>query len=185
MRRTNRKLSGPSLERFLLRFFRAQPGIDGTTADRLTRAASGLFASVRVRRVALRPPSRDDNGQTSLKQQEEPASSTPKATTPDPRYAKIAASLNERQPASAPPPPAPFDPYAFGLVPTYQRQGAEGLRTKLADITELDNLRKLARAQQIILPLELRSGESEIDAVREGIVTAVEKRIADRRAAAG
>ena len=80
---------------------------------------------------------------------------------------------------------AAFDPYAFGLLPTYQREGASGLLAKLASITSMDNLRKMARAQQVSLPAELRSPDADIDAVRTAIVEAVGKRIANRRAAAG
>ena len=80
---------------------------------------------------------------------------------------------------------APFDPYAIGLVPIYQREGAEGLSEKLAAIGSLDNLRKMARSQQVALPAELRGSDADIEAVRAAIVSAVGKRIANRRAAAG
>jgi len=43
----------------------------------------------------------------------------------------------------------------------------------------------MAKAQQIVLPQELRSGDVSADAVRAGIAEAVAKRIKDRRAAAG
>jgi hypothetical protein len=82
-------------------------------------------------------------------------------------------------------PVASFDPYIFGLVPVYQRQGPDGLLERLGEIKRVDHLRKMARAQQIVLPAELRSGDVPAEAIRSGIVIAVGKRIADRRAAAG
>lgn len=190
MRRTNRKLSGPGLKRFLQHFFRSQPGVDAALAERLVATSAALFASVRVRRTArpsARPAAPVGNGLADqavgnvLPDQ-------PAPTSPDPRYAKIAASLHGQelaaQPSAPPTEPAAFDPYAIGLVPTYQRQGPDGLRAKLAGIADVGDLRKMARAQQIVLPIELRAGEADADAVRDGIVAAVAKRIADRRAAA-
>ncbi len=182
MRRTNRKLSGPRLKRFLQHFFRSQPGVDAALAERLVATSAALFASVRVRRTAR--PSAPPAAPVGSALPDQPA-----PTAPDPRYAKIAASLHGQEraaPSSAPPAePAAFDPYSIGLVPTYQRQGPDGLRAKLAGIADVGDLRKMARAQQIVLPIELRAGEADADAVRDGIVAAVEKRIADRRAAAG
>ena len=57
--------------------------------------------------------------------------------------------------------------------------------TKLTTVESADHLRKMARAQQIALPSELRSGEIALEVLREAIAAAVEKRIANRRAAAG
>jgi hypothetical protein len=70
-------------------------------------------------------------------------------------------------------------------VPTFQREGRDGLINRLADIASADNLRKMARAQQIVLPEPLRATDVALDALRAGIADAVAKRVADRRAAAG
>jgi hypothetical protein len=91
----------------------------------------------------------------------------------------------EAQPQSQAAAADAFDPYAIGLIPTFQREGAEGLLSKLISVSSIDNLRKMARSQQISLPTELRGADAEIEAIRAAIVAAVEKRIADRRAAAG
>ena len=77
------------------------------------------------------------------------------------------------------------DPYAIGLVPTFEREGANGLMRKLAAIASPDELRRMARAQHVALPPDLRRPEAEPDAIRAAIVAAVEKRITNRRAAAG
>ena len=78
-----------------------------------------------------------------------------------------------------------FDAYAIGLVPTFQREGRDGLIGKLAAVKSVDNLRQMARAQQIVLPEPMRQGVVALDALRATIADAVAKRIADRRAAAG
>lgn len=78
-----------------------------------------------------------------------------------------------------------FDPFAFGIIPTLQREGEEGLRAHLAEIANIDHLRETAKAQQIVLPRELRKGDIPAETIRDAIVTAAIKRIADRRTAAG
>lgn len=74
------------------------------------------------------------------------------------------------------------DPYAFGLVPVFKREGAKGLSAKLATIGSADHLRAMAKAQQIVLPRELRFGPADAATLRTAILEAVEKRVADRRA---
>ena len=56
---------------------------------------------------------------------------------------------------------------------------------RLAEVSSPEHLRKMARAQQVALPADLRKAGADADAIREAIVKAVAKRIADRRAAAG
>lgn len=192
MKRTTKKLSGIGLELFLRRFYRSYSGIDDTLARRLSQDGAKTFASVRLRRMAWRDwrPNQDPVGGPDNN-----------ATNPPPERAAEPPAPAGQAPAAVPAPGAleqpaapaatqisgdvPFDPYAIGLVPTYQREGADGLSAKLADITSLDNLRKTARSQQIALPAELRGDDADIEAVRTAIVSAVGKRIANRRAAAG
>lgn len=77
------------------------------------------------------------------------------------------------------------DPYSFGSVPIYQPEGREGLIEKLSTVSQADHLRKMACAQQILLPATLQSGDIDTGEFRKAITVAVEKRIANRRAAAG
>lgn len=165
-----KKLSGPALERYLKRFFAAEPGLSGEVAQRLAQRASAAFSSVRVR--------------ASLSIATTPAVPKPGAPPPSATIAK----------PSTPEPPAPpqaaddagdFDAYAIGLVPTFQREGRDGLIAKLGSVTSAANLRKMARAQQIVLPEAMRGDGASIDELRLAIADAVAKRIADRRAAAG
>ncbi len=172
------KLSGHAKDRFIERFYAEEADLDDAVRRRLTMRSKSVFTSLRVRKAAL----------------------CRKSTVVQPKPAegrKIIAAAPSVQPQVPPPAPTPvptaapsafegaFDAYGIGLVPVFQREGAEGLLAKLAGVPRLDHLRAMAKAQQIVLPQDLRSGEATADAVRAGIVEAVAKRIKDRRAAAG
>ena len=174
-----KKLSGPSLNRFFKRFFQAQPGIDAQTAERLTDISVRTFSSVRIRRIVWRQVHGSAQRRSVRRAPEATAANPAPATAPDSEPENVMPAALEQAPVAA------FDPYGFGLVPVFQREGRDGLLTKLAGIESTDNLRKMARAQQIALPAELRSGDIALDTLREAIAAAVEKRIANRRAAAG
>ncbi len=154
-----KKLAGPALDRYLRRFFTAEPGLPMTLAQSLAARANATFSSLRVR---------------ALPTAEVSAASLPTAPAPA-----------DSEPPAPFAPPASFDPYAIGLVPTFQREGRDGLIAKLASIMTADQLRKMARAQQVVLPDALRQGDVEAPALRAAIADAVAKRIADRKAAAG
>ena len=168
------KLSGHAKDRFIERFFAEEAGLDDALRRRLVLRSKGAFTSLRVRKallsrkIAIVPSAPEDARKV-------PAVSTPmQAPTPVP----VAV-------ASEPAADVAFDAYAIGLVPVFQREGAEGLIAKLAGVSRVDHLRAMAKAQQIVLPQELRSGDATAEAVRAGIAEAVGKRIKDRRAAAG
>jgi len=81
--------------------------------------------------------------------------------------------------------PAPdgvFDPFVFGLVPVFKREGAEGLSARLNGIGDIESLRAMAKAQQIVLPREVRRGATSLEAVRSAILAAVDQRVSDRKA---
>lgn len=93
-----------------------------------------------------------------------------------PRAPRVAAGVTPR---------APFDPFAIGLVPVFQREGRAGLLAQLSEIADAGHLRQMARAQQIALDEGMGSGAAPTDELCRAIADAVERRIADRRAAAG
>ena len=169
------KLSGHSKDRFLERFFAEEAGLDPDAAKRLVARGKATFTSLRVRKIAVYPARKP----AKVAVQVQPRAATRPASTVPPSSASPAEAL----------PPAPssaaFDAYAFGLVPTFQREGRAGLIGKLEAVGNVDHLRQMAKAQQIVLPKELRSGNVALDVVRGAIADAVAKRIADRKAAAG
>lgn len=77
---------------------------------------------------------------------------------------------------------AAFDPFVFGLVPVFKREGEDGLRGRLQSISSADDLRAMAKSQQIILPKNIRRGEVDADVVRGAIIDAVAQRVSDRKA---
>jgi hypothetical protein len=171
MKRTTVRLSGHSKDRFLERFFSEEAGLDPEVAARLAARSKKTFAGLIVRKAAV-----------MRRRRVRVAGASPeKSNLQLPRSEVVTAA----QAHAAGIPTADFDPYAFGLVPVYQREGREGLLAKLGSIECLDQLRQMAKAQQIVLPQSLRMGDAALDSVRVAIAEAVAKRIADRRAAAG
>lgn len=184
MKRTTKKLAGKPLEHFLRRFFLSQPEIDEKTAEALARAGHDAFSSVRVKALSLarcrRPVSAISPGRNERAPRKPDTAGIAKPAQSPAPPAPATPSSSEQPETSA-----PFDPYAIGLVPIFQREGADGLMKRLAEVASPDHLRKMARAQQVALPSELRKEGADAAAIRDAIVKAVAKRIADRRAAAG
>jgi hypothetical protein len=88
-------------------------------------------------------------------------------------------------PGAAPEPTAPpaaaFDPFSPNVIVVVRKSGREAALVALAGIESLDHLRLLAREQRLTVPAEMSSSED----LRAAIVTAAERRIANRVAAAG
>lgn len=147
-------------------------------AAEATDFATGLEADAPSKTPAKRPK------QKSSQKQAPPAAPVPQIQAPEIQAPEIQAPEIQASEANASATAEAFDPYAFGLIPIYQREGGAALRTKLDTIASVDHLRKMARAQQIGLPANIRRGEVSPETVRDAIMSAVEKRIADRRAAA-
>lgn len=185
MKENTVKLSGHSKDRFLERFFAEESGLEPEVRQRLTTRARSAFTSLRVRKAVL--AAQRSPGVVRTPQPPSPvAPRMPQASTPPP--APDAAATTAPAPIAAPPSPpasADSDPFAVKLVPVFQREGREGLLVQLAAISDVEHLRRIAKAQQIVLPQTLRSGDAAPDTVREAIADAVARRIADRRAAAG
>lgn len=181
MKRTTKKLSGAAKDRFFTAFFAGEGGLDQADARELARRTARAVASIRVHRTQW----------TTLRQQlvqnHRVIDTHSKTTTGDnPDSAPAQARTPQDVVSNLPTPVAApaFDPYVFGLVPVYQREGADGLLARLETITSIDHLRQMARTQQIALSPDLRTGSVEPPPLRQAIVEAVARRIADRRAAA-
>ncbi|MEQ8825298.1 MAG: hypothetical protein RIC14_13090 [Filomicrobium sp.] len=172
-KKTTRKLTGIAKERFF----------DNVSVEEAKR----IVTSLRVRNDAY-PVSR------ALQKRGVGRSKPTTDTAPAPKSvaAETRPATPPPKPAPTPPSPAPaapeavegegFDAFQFGLVPIFKREGAEGLRAKLDGIPSVDNLREMAKAQQIILPREIRRGEVDVQTVRTAILDAVEQRVTDRKA---
>ncbi|MGE0626503.1 MAG: hypothetical protein AB7O43_01665 [Hyphomicrobiaceae bacterium] len=176
MKRTTRKLSGHTKDRFLERFFAAEDGLAKELAERLAARSKATFTSVRIRRGALSQP-----GRLRSRMKVKPAGDATGVREPDASDHAAQTSAPDVKPETR----APFDPYSIGLVPVFQREGRDGLIGRLTAVSTAGHLRQLAKAQQIVLPQDMRSGDVDLSELRAAIADAVARRIADRRAAAG
>ena len=75
---------------------------------------------------------------------------------------------------------APFDPYSPNVVVVVRTAGRERALAALSRIDRVEHLRLLAREQQ----LSIEAGIESAADIRAAIVSAAERRIANRRAAA-
>lgn len=178
MKKSEKELSGRRLHRFFMRFFEAQADVDPAAAERMGGDLAAMLTAVSLRQQGLASVARRRRVRCGDARREEqnPAFAAPPA---------VEAMKPLAQAAPAATAEVTFNPYAFGLIPIFVREGPDALMQRLNAIHCLDHLRKIARAQQIALPAEFRNGEAAADDVRSAIVAAVRKRIADRRAAAG
>ena len=210
MTRATKQLTRNKKDKFFKHFFAEENQLAPDLAEHLAKKSSETFSSVRVRESAF---DAFRAAETSAKKPRPVPNSEPPRKSKPVRAESVAAEAGKPAktpahqekltgskgvpPASEPQiatpsptpvaaePAAPFDAYSIGLVPTCQREGREGLMAKLRDIASTDNLREMARLQRIVIPSELRKGEAEPQAVREAIVSAVAKSIADKKTAAG
>lgn len=74
----------------------------------------------------------------------------------------------------------PFDPFTPNVILLLRTSGRDAVLAALRTISA-DNLRSLAREQQLSIGGDL----STADEIREAVVTAAERRVANRKAAAG
>ncbi len=73
-----------------------------------------------------------------------------------------------------------FNPYRFSALVTLAKHGREGLMTRLQEIKSAESLRAFAEAQHVPVAASVK----RTDDIRKAIVAGVERRLADRKAAA-
>lgn len=184
-KKTTRKLSGPSKDHFFDRFFGDDKSLAEETAQRLSQRSKAVFTSVRVRKPAWL--SRHEPGRRITAKPAIDAAAPESAPAKQSQAPKPAKPVEPRAPSASPTTTASdaqsaFDPFIFGLVPTFKREGAEGIRAKLKEVDRIDNLRSMAKAQQIILPKEICRDEVKVDNPRKAVLAAVEQSVSDRKA---
>lgn len=189
MKRTTNRLAGARLTRFLRAYFASLEEMDPKAAERTADACGQILASARVRQSAVgRVIANQRTARTRAPlpkaPQTAPETATGTETGTETGTTKLSPHQQEHAAPVEQPTPGAFDPYAFGLVPLFQTEGADAVRTKLDAVASVEQLRALARAQKIGLPVDIRRGDVDAPTVRDAIVRGVEKRIADRRAAA-
>lgn len=159
MSKTTRTLSGAAKNSFLKGVVKSALGEDHQARERLMAELTAAIASLRVRVEAERGRKTKAAGQRA---QPQPAT----ARTP------------EQSPVEAAP-AEPFDPYSPNVIVVIRTRGRDAALAALASITTEQNLRLLAREQQLGLPKDPMS----LPEIRDAIVAAGERRIANRLAA--
>lgn len=170
MTRKTKALSGAAQDAYFRRVLKTYPGLGEDARDRLVRQLRREIAQVRVR-----PGARAEA--EAAKTQAHASASTPVVDGAQPP-----AQAPTAEPVAAPAAPAPaFDPFAPNVIVVLRTSGRAAALAALAAIADADNLRLLAREQRLSIGDDVRT-TAEIGAA---IVAAAERRIANRRAAAG
>ncbi len=90
------------------------------------------------------------------------------------------ASINPKTPPPPAAPAPPFDPFSPNVIVVVRTSGRDAALAALGGIDSIDNLRLLAREQRLTVSADL----SSVEELRVAIVTAAERRVANRIAAA-
>jgi hypothetical protein len=176
MRKKTKALSGASQDAYFRRVLKANPNLSAGERDQLVRKLRQEVAQLRVRLE----PRRESDPLPDAAASPKPAAATAR---PPPTIASEApAQLSQPSlPISAPILAAePFDPFSPNIVVVVRKSGRAAALAALDAIDSVDNLRLLAREQRLSVGADLLSAAD----VRAAIVTAAERRIANRMAAA-
>jgi hypothetical protein len=150
-KKNTKALSGAAKDAFLRRTLKDEEALADDVRARLTRRLQETIASLRVR--------------TGVEDDDAPE----------------LAGVDQPQAVASPEVAPAFDPYSPNVIVVIRKIGRESALNQLMGIESLDNLRLLAREQQLSIDQELQS----VADIREAIVCAAERRIANRKAAAG
>ncbi len=186
MAKSVKSLIGSEKDAYLRRVLSAEPGLPPATATRIARKLERDLTRVWVRSAAL--DSADDRRpDVGLKPTADlKVDATPKLSGSTQSKLKVggAAARGTVRSASASTVPAltsgeEFDPFSPNVIVVLRKSGRERALEALAAISETDHLRLLAREQQLGIAQDLETA----DEIRIAIVTAAERRVANRRAA--
>lgn len=180
MTRKTKALSGASQDAYFRRVLKTYLDLPEDARERIVRQLRTEIAQLRVR----------TNAREAAAEAHEAASGTPSPPDAQPDISTLAESPAPAQsePASSPPAPielphtaAPFDPFAINVIVVLRTAGKDAALEALNAVADTENLRLLAREQRLSVDEDLATPE----ALSAAIVAAAERRIANRRAAAG
>ena len=171
MRKKTKALSGASQDAYFRRVLKAHPDLSVEERDRLLQRLRQEVAQLRVRVQPRREPETELPAVSAEVQQ----AAVPEPGPPAPDLA-IPAIVPDPPVVSAP----PFDPFSPNIVVVVRKSGRNAALAALDAIDSADNLRLLAREQRLTVGADASSAEE----LRAAIVTAAERRIANRMAAA-
>lgn len=163
MTRKTKALSGASQDAYFRRVLKTYPNISEDARERIVRQLRGEIAQLRVR-----PGAREAATAAETDGAVAPQKSVPEVVTAPPSPPAQRAA-------------APFDPFAVNVIVVLRTAGKQAALDALNAVGDADNLKLLAREQQLSVDADLAS-PAELSAA---IVAAAERRVANRRAAAG
>jgi hypothetical protein len=165
MQKKTRALSGASQDAYFRRVFKAYPNLSADERERLVRRLRQEIAQLRLRRSA--------RGEAETPAAEAPAPE-PAAAPERPKASTVPAASVPVQVST------PFDPFSPNIIVVVRTAGRAAALAALTTIDNPDNLRLLAREQRLTVAGDAASAAD----LRIAIVTAAERRIANRMAAA-
>lgn len=176
---TTRKLTGRAKDNFFESGMTPEEAKAAVTSLQVRKELWPVSRDLRPKKPkTAAPPAASKTGRQAAPAKPQPAPEPTKAKAP-----RAQGPQKETQAQTAGAPAAgSFDPFVFGLVPVFKREGVDGLATRLGEIDDVENLRAMAKAQQIVLPRDVRRGDAPIEAVRTAVLAAVEQRVTDRKA---
>lgn len=170
MAKGSKPLWGSSKDAYFRRMLRAESSVDAETFERLMGRVQAEVVQVRLREV---PDAEVRSSATGFVEPvAEPELSGDAASTIDESERGCLEAIGEG---------APFDPYSPNVIVVIRTAGRDQALAALSGIERVDHLRVLAREQQLSLEGELLTATE----IRAAIVVAAERRIANRKAAAG
>ena len=152
---SSKPLWGSSKDAYIRRVLRAEAGLGAEPAERIFRRMQLEVVQVRLRDTTA--------GQ-------------PDAAAPD----SAALSPAPADPDVSPAPEPAFDPYSPNIIVVVRTAGRDHALAALCAIDRVDDLRLLAREQQLSIEAQIETAGE----IRHAIVSAAERRIANRKAAA-
>ncbi len=180
MRKKTKALSGASQDAYFRRILKANPSLSAEERDQLVRRLRQEVAQLRVRLE----PREDDESQSVALPAIAVAAEFAFILQPSPSVAEPPALLADPPAPVAEPlaaiAPEPFDPFSPNIVVVVRKSGRAAALAALDAIDDPDNLRLLAREQRLSVGADVASAVE----LRAAIVTAAERRIANRMAAA-
>ncbi len=180
MTKSTRALSGAAKDTFLEGMVRSALGEDHEARERVLKELTEAIASLRVRVEAERGRRAISDWTERVLSVAEEAAPAPAPSVPSQDHGAAAETPQPAEAVAPPTPPneAPFDPYDPNVIVVVRTQGREAALTALARISRESDLRLLAHEQQLGIP----GDAADLPAIRDAIVAAAERRIANRLA---
>lgn len=172
MTRKTKALSGASQDAYFRRVLKTYPNIPDEARERIVHRLRKEIAQLRIR------PSAREEAEAATAVADAATVREPMAAAADRPALEVTDAGDGTVADTAIP---PFDPFALNVIVTLRTSGKDAALEALNAIGDADNLKLLAREQRLSIGEDLGT-PAELSAA---IIDAAERRLANRRAAAG